>query len=211
MVDTLKSFADPRLELYAEPAAEDGEYRGLGNGIAKPPQSIAWYSRVGDFWRADGDATPSAILTWAEVLFLQAEAATLGWISADAGALYEAAIRANMDQYDAWSPANAPTDAEIDAYLASPRVAYDAATGPDQIHLQQWIALYLNGGEAWYNWRRTDTPDLAMGPDLELSRIPIRFSYPDLEQALNKSSLDAAVARQGGGLDFTTPVWWDVR
>ena len=210
MVDTLTSLADPRLELYAEPASQDGEYRGLNNGIAKPPLSIAWYSRIGNFWRADGAATPSAIMSYAEVLLLEAEAAARGWIAADPAALYTAGIRASMNQYDAWSPANAPTDAEIDAYLAQPRIAYDPATGMDQIYLQQWIALYLNGGEAWFNWRRTDMPDLAMGPDLALSRIPIRLSYPDLEQSLNKTNVDAAVSRQGGGLDFTTPVWWDV-
>jgi len=210
LVDTLKSFADPRLELYAEPSAQDGEYRGLGNGIAKPPLSIAWYSRIGNFWRADGATTPSAIMTYAEVLLLEAEAAARGWIAGDPAALYEAGIRANMNQYDEWAPANAPTDAEIDAYLAQPRVMYSAATGMDQIHLQQWLALYLNGAEAWFNWRRTDTPNLQPGPDLALSRIPIRFMYPDLEQSLNKENYTAAVSRQGAN-ELTTPVWWDVR
>jgi hypothetical protein len=208
LVDTLKSLNDPRLELYAEPAAQDGQYRGLGNGIAVPPLSIAWYSRIGDLWRADGATTPTALITWSEVLFLEAEAAQRGWISGNAGALYEAGIRANMNQYDAWSPANAPTDAEIDAYLQRPRIAYDAANALKQIQLQEWIGLFMNGNEAWANWRRTGNPNLAKGPDLSLSRIPIRFMYPDLEQSLNASNLNAAVQRQGGGLDLTTPVWW---
>jgi hypothetical protein len=35
--------------------------------------------------------------------------------------------------------------------------------------------------------------------------------YPDTEQALNSVNLNAAVARQGGGInDLVTPVWWDV-
>ncbi len=209
MVDTLKALNDPRLALYAEPAAEDGEYRGLGNGIETPPLSLAWYSRIGNFWRADGAATPTAIMTYSEVLFLEAEAARRGWISADPAELYEAGIRANMHEYDAWSPANAPSQADIDAYLSNPDVMYNAATGMKQIQLQEWIGLYMNGSEAWANWRRTGVPDLAMGPDLALSRIPVRFIYPDLEQSLNKSNLDAAVSRQGGGLDLVTPVWWD--
>lgn len=209
LVDTLKSLNDPRLALYAEPAAEDGEYRGLGNGIANPPLSLAWYSRIGDFWRADGAGTPTDLITYAEVLFLAAEAAVRGWIGGDPAALYEAAIRAHMNQYDAWSPANAPTDAEIDAYLAQPGVAYDPARGLEQIQLQLWIALYMNGNEAWSHWRRTGVPDLAMGPDLALSRIPVRFAYPDLEQSLNATNLSQALSRQGGGLDLITPVWWD--
>ena len=209
MIDTLKSFADPRLALYAEPSAQDGEYRGLANGMAKPPLSIVWYSRIGNFWRADGATTPSTIMTYGEVLFLEAEAAARGWISGDPATLYTAAIRANMNQYDEWSPTNAPTDAEIDAYLANPRVVYNAANGMDQIHLQQWIALYLNGAEAWFNWRRTDTPNLTPGPDLALSRIPVRFMYPDLEQSLNNENYQAAVSRQGAN-ELTTLVWWDV-
>lgn len=205
MVDTLKSLADPRLELYAEPAPEDGEIRGLANGYRNPPLTISNYSRIGRFWREDGAATPTAILTYSEVKFLEAEAAARGWISGDAAALYQAAIRANMEQYAA---ENAPTPAEIDAYLAQPRVAY---TGIDQIHLQNWIGLFMNGSEAWANWRRTDVPHLEMGPNLTVSRIPVRLNYPALEQSLNLTNLQTALDRQGGSVSLVTPVWWDVR
>jgi hypothetical protein len=209
MIDSLKSFNDPRLALYAEPAEEDGTYRGLGNGIYTPPLSIAWYSRIGNFWRANGAGTPTALMTYSEVLFLAAEAAQRGWINGDPAALYAQAIRANMNQYDEWSPANGPTDAEIDAYLAQPRVAYSAATGRTQIQYQLWLSLFMNGSEAWSTWRRTGVPALQPGPDLTVSRIPVRFSYAANEQSLNASNLDAAMQRQGiGGNVITTPVWW---
>jgi hypothetical protein len=208
MIDTLKSFADPRLELYAEKAAEDGQYRGLRNGVIEPPLSISGYSRIGNFWRKDGATTPAALLTYSEVLFLQAEAAARGWTTAAAATLYRDAIVANMNQYDEWSPANNPTDAEITTYLASPRVTYNATTAIAQINLQKWISLFMNGSEAWANWRRTGVPALVKGPDMSTSRIPVRFQYPDNEQSLNKANLDAAVARQGGGKDLVTPVWW---
>lgn len=204
MVDTLKSLNDPRLELYAEPAAHDGEYRGLQNGDITPEHSLAWYSRIGDHWRADGEATPTAIMTYSEVLFLQAEAAARGWIPGDPAALYAAGIRANMTQWDA---DNSPTAQEIDAYLAQPRIAY---TGIEQIQLQNWIGLYMNGSEAWAHVRRTGVPALKPGPDLTLSRIPTRFTYPTLEQSLNLGSYQAAVSRQGADA-LTTLVWWQVR
>ncbi|MFV2007860.1 MAG: SusD/RagB family nutrient-binding outer membrane lipoprotein [Longimicrobiales bacterium] len=201
LVDMLKAMNDPRLELYAEPAAEDGEYRGLQNGDITPEFSLAFYSRIGNNWRADGEATPTAIMTYSEVLFLEAEAAARGWIGADAATLYADGIRANMTQWDA---ANTPTTAEIDAYLAQPEIAY---TGIEQIQLQNWIGLFMNGSETWSSWRRTGVPDLQPGPDLTLSRIPVRFTYPTLEQSLNKANYDAAVARQGPDV-LTTPVWW---
>jgi len=211
MVDTLTSLNDPRLQLYAEPAAEDGAYRGHFNGWDDLPagQSLSEISRIGNFWRADGAATPDMIMTYAEVLFLEAEAAARGWITADPATLYAAAIQANMDQYDAYAPANNPTDAEVAAYLTEPAVVYNPANGLNQIYLQKWIALWMCGPEAWSHVRRTGVPNLLPGRDLRLPIIPVRFSYPDSEQSLNKSNLDAAVARQGGGLDLITRVWWD--
>ena len=210
IVDTLLSFADPRLELYAEPAETDGVYRGHQNGWddLPPGMSLADYSRISNFWRRDGAATPTMIMTYSEVLFLQAEAAERGWIAADPAALYTAAIQANMDQYDGMGGAS-PTDAEIATYLAQPRVVYDPANGLNQIYLQKWISLYMAGSEAWFEWRRTDVPNLLPGPDYPFSRLPIRFPYPPVEQSLNAANLDAAIARNGGLL-ITDPVWWDV-
>jgi hypothetical protein len=210
MITTLQELADPRLEMYAEPAEEDGAFRGLANNTAQPELSISNYSRIGDFWRADGAATPTPVMSYSEVLFLQAEAAARGWITGDPATLYADAVRANMQMYDPWGPENAPTDAEIEAYLAQPGVAYSAATGIEQINEQKWIALYMNGAEAWANQRRIDIPVLTPGPDLGIPYLPVRFAYPGLEQSLNSENLQAAVQRQGGGLGLVTPVWWDV-
>ena len=145
-------------------------------------------------------------MTYSEVLFLQAEAAARGWISGDAEALYMEAIEANMNQYDAWGVG--PTDTQIADYLASAAVAY---TGIDDIHLQKWISLYMNGAEAWANVRRTGVPDRPVGADLVwLGKIPTRFSYPPDEQSYNNENLQAALAAQGmSGPDLVTEVWWD--
>ena len=188
-------------------AADDGVFRGHENGRddLPPGQSLAAFSRIGNFWRKDGAATPAAVMTYAEVLFLQAEAAARGWISGDPADMYMDAIEANMEMYG--SCGTCPSGSEISDYLAQPAIAY---TGMDDIHLQKWIALWMNGHEVYSNWRRVDSPALVAGADLIISRIPIRFSYPDSEQSLNSSNLDAAIARQGGGLDLVTPVWWDV-
>ncbi|MDH5804060.1 MAG: SusD/RagB family nutrient-binding outer membrane lipoprotein, partial [Gemmatimonadota bacterium] len=161
MVDTLASLNDPRLALYAEPTTYDGTYRGHYNGYADPDSSLSFYSRIGNFWRANGEATPSMIMTYSEVLFLEAEAVARGWIAGDAAASYAAAIQANMEQYDGYGAGISAAD--IATYLAQPAVAY---TGINDIHLQKWIALWMNGSEAYANWRRTDVPTLTPGPDL---------------------------------------------
>ena len=67
----------------------------------------------------------------------------------------------------------------------------------------------MNGAEAWSHVRRTGVPALTPGPDLILSRIPVRFTYPTLEQSLNLENYTAAVSRQGAD-ELTTTVWWQV-
>ena len=209
MVDTLMSLNDPRLALYAEPATEDDVFRGHQNGRVDLPagQSLGWFSRIGNFWRADGASTPTAIMTYSEVLFLRAEARARGWTAeSDPATLYTAAIQASMDQYEGVGP----SDAEIDTYLAQPAVAY---TGMNDIYLQKWIALWMNGPEAWVHVRRTGVPNLLPGADFTLSRLPVRFSYPDSEESLNKANLSTASTRQGCATlkcFLVERVWWDV-
>ena len=202
LVDTLLSLADPRLPLYAELTVVDGVYRGHQNGMDDLPAgfSMGEFSRISNFWREDGAGTATLIMTYSEVLFLQAEAAERGWIAGNAAQLYADAITANMNQWDGMG-GTVPTDAEIAAYL--PTVPY---TGIDDIHLQKWISLYMLGSEAWFDWRRTDVPNLLAGPKYTLSRLPVRFPYPPIEQSLNMGNLTLARA----ALTVTDRVWWDV-
>ena len=71
----------------------------------------------------------------------------------------------------------------------------------------------MNGSEAWANQRRTDLPALTAGPDLDLSRLPVRFFYPPGEQSLNAANLAAAVQHQmpqGDAQTLMGRVWWDI-
>lgn len=195
IVDSLRSLSDPRLGIYANPNA-GGNYRGE-IPASQTDVSLDSISRIGTFFSRA--AAPSYLMTYAEVLFLQAEAAERGWISGDAAALYRAAITAHMQMLGVSSTA-------IATYLAQPRVAY---AGLPSIGLQKWIALYGNGPEAWAEWRRTGYPNLRAGPDaLNDGRIPVRLPYPTIEQSLNGANLAEAQARQGGAT-LNSPVWWD--
>lgn len=195
LVDSMRRNADPRLPVYATPN-NAGEYRGMQNGsLADPP--LGPISQIGTFFTRA--AAPSYLMTYAEVLFLQAEAAERGWTQGNAAALYRQAITAHMQQVGV-------PQGQIDAYLAQPTVAY---AGLPSIGVQKWIALFGNGPEAYAEWRRTGYPTLTAGPDaLNDGRIPVRLPYPASEQALNKAALDAAKARQGGAT-LNSPVWWD--
>ncbi len=199
MIDTLISLADPRLPVYAEQNAF-GEYWGAPNASA-PHEDPDTVSMIGDFYTSAD--SPGLLMTYAEVLFLQAEAVERGWIGGIAADFYEAGIRAAMEF-------NGVAGADIDTYLAQPAIVYQGgAAGLQQIWLQKWIALYGNGVEAYAEWRRTGYPVLTPGPDaVNDGLIPVRLFYPASEGSLNADALAEAMARQGNPTE-NTRVWWD--
>ena len=79
IVDSLKSLGDPRLAIYANPNA-GGNYRGE-IPASQTDVSLDSISRIGTFFSRA--AAPSYLMTYAEVLFLQAEAAERGWIDGE--------------------------------------------------------------------------------------------------------------------------------
>lgn len=218
LIDVLKSLYitvgssadttfDPRLAVYAEPIASSPSkplYVGAPNGLQDDDAisiGINNTSRLGAAWRQP--ATPAILMTYAEVAFDEAEAAARGWISGDPATFYNAGITASM-QY------NKIPDAVTTAYLASPRVKYDAAKGLDQIALQRWIALFQEGTEAYSEYRRTNVPNLQPGPAAITTPhiVARRLTYPISEQSFNNANLQTAMSAQGGAT-LTDRVWWD--
>lgn len=207
LVDSMLSWNDPRLPFYAQLNHDPvPRYEGLPNGLndgAGPPLSSI--SRIGALWR-ETPAAPLELLTYSEVLFLEAEAAQRGWITGTPATLYNAAITASMQEYGI-------SDSAIAVYLADPRVVYNAGTGLNQIAYQKWVSLFLQGLEAWTEVRRTGVPTFVPGPNAVLTKIPERLPYSDQEEVLNQVNVDAAVARQGFSsyLDLTKPLWFTGR
>ncbi len=145
-------------------------------------------------------------MTYAQVLFAQAEAAQLGWTSGNAKSLYEAAIKASMQQ---WLGSNY-TDAAYTTYIAQSDVAFTSANALERIGTQRWIAQFNQGTESWNSWRRTGYPTLTPATNTLNggTGIPRRLAYPVTETTLNATNYAAVVARQGKD-DQYTRVWWD--
>jgi hypothetical protein len=202
-VDSLTSWADPRLPVFAQVNPALTGYQGLPNGLNDGEGTpIVNISRFGAFWRSRA-AAPMDLLTYSEVLFLEAEAAERGWIpggSAAAATYYTGAITASMQQFGIGGAA-------ITAYLGQAKVGYDAAGATLAGHLQQiayqkWASQFMQGMEAWTEFRRTHVPTLIPGPRAVFgagiaNNIPERLPYDDNEAVLNGANLTAAVAAQG--------------
>ncbi|HEU5290124.1 MAG TPA: SusD/RagB family nutrient-binding outer membrane lipoprotein, partial [Cyclobacteriaceae bacterium] len=93
-------------------------------------------------------------------------------------------------------------------YIANPVVVYSVADGLNKIITQKWVHQYLNGYEAWADWRRTGFPVLTPAPDGTISSIPVRQGYPTPEKSLNKTNYDAAVTKLGVD-NLTSKIWWN--
>ena len=117
---------------------------------------------------------------------------------------YEDAIEASWDQYGVYDATDFAT------YIAQSGVAYSAATGLQQIIEQKWVHQYLNGYEAWADWRRTGFPVLTpAGSSVDARGIPRRQGYPSNEGAINGANYSAVVTAQGAD-DNYTKMWWDL-
>ena len=162
---------------------------------------------------------PGVLMTYAEVCFLRAEAAAMGWATGDdAKTMYETGIRAAMDFLSEHYGCNAVIDADYATYIAQPNIAYNASKAKEQINTQAWILHFHNPAEAWANVRRSDYPALnpPTGDDEypvvdDVPGIPVRLCYPLKEESYSKTEYDAAKGRVSGVYNWHARLWWDVK
>jgi hypothetical protein len=204
----LQSVNDPRIPVFADkPRDGNANYKGMPYGLAVTSGILnTSVSFIGAALRAQN--APEFTLTAPHVLFSLAEGEKLGWNAAgapnDAAAAgyYLDGIRESLAQYG--------VSAGYAAYVAQANVVYNPATAIKQISEQRWTALYLNGYEAWAEWRRTGFPVLSPGPaPLSVDgQIPRRQAYTTLERDLNLTNYTAAIASQGADA-VNTKIWID--
>ncbi len=197
------TISDPRLPIYASPN-QNGLYVGLPYGLDDGASSAIAQdscSYPGEFVRAA--EYESIFMTYAELLFIRAEAAERGWISGDAASLYNSAVHANMEFWGV-------SDVDANAYLAQPSVQYNSGNWRQILSEQKYISMYMQGYQVWSEWRRLDYPVLQVpaGAQNGATDIPRRFFYNTTERSLNGDNLDAATAAMGGD-NFNVRVWWD--
>ncbi len=175
------------------------------------------------------------LFSYAEVLFLKAEAAHRGWYtSQDAASLYEQGIRASLAQWFERAAYLAPmilpnvgviqdfsplTQSETEAYLAMPDIAFNQSKALEQIVIQSMLNNFNNTHLIWADWRRTGIPNqttsyalqpyVAGGQPLE---IPRRYPYSSSEEVHNPRVYEEKLATFPGGEDSPyLRVWWDTQ
>ena len=229
----LKSTSDPRLGAIAvryvgaksgpeqsaakyniDPAVQIGMPFGFDNStitVQATKDGLASfydYSQV-DRTRLVKNTAPMFLVTAAQTQLLLAEAIQRGWATGTVAQVYQKGIRLHMEQMALYDAKSAIAPAAIDAYLAAN--PFDATKALEQINTQYWIASFLNGPEAFANFRRSGFPKLTPNPfpgkGIKGNFIN-RLTYPNSEISVNKANVDQAVGRQGAD-DLDSRVWWD--
>lgn len=187
---------DPRLKQITD-TTKFGDYRGTPNGKGRTgtgtDQEESYLSLNGFYSKG---SAPLLLVTYAEMKFIEAEAAFRSNDKPRAYAAYLEGIKAHMDKLGV--PAG-----ERDAYLANPAVAVGAENLTlDLIFKEKYVALFLHP-EAWVDARRFDYAykDFGLPVDAALPTFIRRSAYPVVETSRNGANVPAT--------DMTTHLWWD--
>ena len=231
-VDYLRSKNDPRLSAIAityvgaksgpEQTVASGTYDAsvhvgmpMGNdnaGAVKAASDLGLASFY-EFAQADRrrvakNTAPNFLVTASQNNLLLAEARHRGWITTgDVESYYNAGVRAHMEQLGFVDENSAIPSDEVDAYLAAN--PFDASKALEQINTQYWVSSFMNGPEAFANFRRSGYPILDTNPfpGKEVDFIN-RLTYPNSEISVNSENVNAAISSQGPD-NLATKVWWD--
>ena len=187
-VDQLKNTNDPRLSSIAirykgatsgpgqtvaigttNAADQVGMPMGYDNGTigaratADGLASFYDYSQL-DRRRVGKTTSPMFYVTAAQTRLLLAEAIFRGWVTTagTAAQQFSDAIKANMDQMVTYDVNAAIAPGARDTYIAANPLT--PGTELAQINTQYWIAAFLNGPEAFANFRRSGFPTLTPNP-----------------------------------------------
>ncbi|MGB8359755.1 MAG: SusD/RagB family nutrient-binding outer membrane lipoprotein [Bacteroidales bacterium] len=181
LIDMLKASNDPRLSFYALKDDND-EYTG---SVAGSENAAA--SRPGVY--VAGATSPSVLMTYAELKFIEAEANFRLGQTAPAQAAFEAAVAASVLKVT--GSANA---AWLDTHINGIPVTLEL------IMTQKYIATF-GTNQAFADFRRTGLPVVPVAEGAVIPAMPVRFPYAQEEITYNGANVPSVT--------LSTKVWWD--
>lgn len=172
LVDHMKALNDPRIPKYFTTInfGQGADYYGWKSGVAT--SDLPYHPSLAN---NISDETPETFMTYAECLFLKAEAYVLSGNYPEAETAFKDAVTANMlDKGIAAS--------DIATYLAQFTFPTTEEAAQELVITEKWVASYLTTAEPRFDWIRTGYPRLNFSQaHLELANtttMPRRFLYP---------------------------------
>jgi hypothetical protein len=181
LVDMMNTSSDPRLPFYAY-EDENGDYTGSGAGsgndlASKPGVYVA------------GATSPSVLMTYAELKFIEAEAHFRLGHTVDAQAAFEAAVAASVLKVT-----GAANTAWLTAHINGVPVTLEL------IMTQKYIATF-GTNQAFADYRRTGFPVVPVAEGAVIAAMPVRFPYAQEEITYNGENVPSVT--------ISTKLWWD--
>lgn len=200
MTDLMSSYSDPRQAAFGSSTTgfPYGLTRDAAVGFADANPN---YARVlNGSLRATN--SPLVVIGYSHVALAIAEAAQRGWITANVEDFYKEGIEASWEQWG--------VTGDIDTYYGNANVNLAGGNELRKIAMQQYIAWYPDGIQAWANWRRTGVPALVPTPNATNTggQIPRRYVYGNREYTLNTANVQKAAATYNNDSPDAR-VWWD--
>ena len=202
LVNYMTDTNDPRLPIYGDKVGgndTDNGYVGKPAGIRNVSETIYGdhnnLSLIGELYREP--TQPCYFMTYSHLCLLMAEAVEKGYISGNAEDLFHKGIEASV---------------ENNGVTGLPDINYANATNKIlEIQKQIWVSTFMQGFEAWAEWRRTGVPVLPIAVnaiDAVDGKIPKRYKYPPNQQSLNNTNYTNAVSKLSNGDSLISTLWW---
>ncbi|WBL25699.1 SusD/RagB family nutrient-binding outer membrane lipoprotein [Zunongwangia sp. HGR-M22] len=203
-------FQDPRLSVIV-PEAINGGYQGVptGAGVDNEDEEGDNYS-VGNGGFYTSPDSPTYMMTYSEVKFIEAEARFRSGDVAGAYTAYKTGVEADLQKLNISAEEISNYLTKIDTEIG--QTEFDLS----QIFVQKYIANMLNP-ETWVDFRRVDYssdiyPGLERPENVNVSIFPneddwIRaMMYEYNEEDRNYENMP----NNDPSVRLTTPVWWDI-
>jgi len=181
LLDMMKAQNDPRIPFYYAKDAS-GNYSG-----SAPGSENVNVSYPGTY--AAGASSPTVLMSYAELKFIQAECYFRLGQSLNAQAAFEAAVAASVLKVTG----NANTT-WLNANIVNISLTLQ------KIMEQKYIALFATN-QPFADWRRTGFPVLGLATGARTTEIPRRFPYGQSEITYNGTNVPSVT--------ITDRLWWD--
>lgn len=198
-IDLLKSFDDPRIEIFAQPAISSTRYNGQENGGELIGSEKV--SQIGKIY-LDNPDYKVFFMTFSEVCFIKAELLNKGYsISGEVENEYYKGVESALAQFGLSHD-----------YLSHDSIKYNIVNADRQIALQKYIAYFPQGVQAFSHYRRTGFPKTIKEAPKSYypgKGVPVRFPYPEIEINANSKNISPFLEGIENGM-FGKKLWWDI-
>lgn len=220
-----KGVVDPRLPIYT--SARNGKYIGLPYGLTSAQMTSSIRNAAPSFYADEPLVVQPnfaiSLLSYSEICFILSE--YKGFSVPE----YKEGVKSSLEYWN-----DLYTKVMGKALLSSTSIAdyvtvVSKRVDAETVATQKYIHLYMNGTEAWSEYRRTGYPTTLLKPGehsyvvggtiLDFTTLsetkgdlPARVKYPTNESTLNPTGFKDAVSKlTDGSNNYYSKMFWDVR